>query len=179
MSLADDLLEIAEGLLPKAGDIGAPRQANLRRAISTAYYALFHTLMDDFSLRMIGAASKDDTDRRRLRRALSHSRIRDRCQALVRKSPTPARAAFGKNGPRRFLEEVALAFIDLQDARHRADYDLLDRVSLEDARAVIARARTAIQAWAGAASLDDRNAKERFALLLLMDDAQLRNTWRI
>ena len=41
-----DLLRIAEELARGAigGGRGRPRQAELRRAISAAYYALFHTL---------------------------------------------------------------------------------------------------------------------------------------
>ena len=42
----DDLLRIAEGLARGAlgSGMGRPRQAELRRAISAAYYAMFHAL---------------------------------------------------------------------------------------------------------------------------------------
>ena len=45
MGLADDLLAQAYHLLNKDGD--APIEASLRRAVSTAYYALFHLLIGD------------------------------------------------------------------------------------------------------------------------------------
>ena len=43
MALADDLLEQAQHLAMR--DPKRPRQASLRRAVSTAYYALFHLLI--------------------------------------------------------------------------------------------------------------------------------------
>src|SRR5437016_5480731 len=56
MSLASDLLLQAEHLVQK--EPRRPRQASLRRAISTAYYGLFHLLIDDASRMIIpGAAS--------------------------------------------------------------------------------------------------------------------------
>lgn len=45
MSFADDLLEQAHHLAYREAD--DPRQASLRRAVSTAYYALFHSLVDE------------------------------------------------------------------------------------------------------------------------------------
>ncbi len=44
MSFADDLLTQAEHL---ANWESEPTQAALRRAVSTAYYALFHLLIDE------------------------------------------------------------------------------------------------------------------------------------
>lgn len=45
------------------------------------------------------------------------------------------------------LRIVAAAFINLQKARHEADYDLATSVSRQDARDLIGRARAAFQAW--------------------------------
>lgn len=45
MAFADDLLEQAYHLANL--DSGEPKQASLRRAVSTAYYALFHLLIDE------------------------------------------------------------------------------------------------------------------------------------
>ena len=45
MSFADDLLEQSYHLLNKDGE--NPKEASLRRAVSTAYYALFHLLIDE------------------------------------------------------------------------------------------------------------------------------------
>lgn len=51
MSLHRDLLEQARHLAVR--DRSRPRQANLRRAISTAYYALFHLLVDEATRALI------------------------------------------------------------------------------------------------------------------------------
>ena len=45
MSFPDDLLEQAYHLANREPE--SPKQASLRRAISTAYYALFHMLVDE------------------------------------------------------------------------------------------------------------------------------------
>ncbi len=45
MSLHDDLLEQAKHLANR--EPRRPKQASLRRAISAAYYALFHLLVDE------------------------------------------------------------------------------------------------------------------------------------
>ena len=45
MSLAQDLLDQADHLVNMDG--ANPKQASLRRAVSTAYYALFHLLVDE------------------------------------------------------------------------------------------------------------------------------------
>jgi uncharacterized protein (UPF0332 family) len=45
MAFADDLLKQAYHLANR--ESGEPKQASLRRAVSTAYYALFHLLIDE------------------------------------------------------------------------------------------------------------------------------------
>jgi len=49
-----DLLDVAR-LLAMAPARGAPQQAKLRRAISSAYYALFHHLAESATRHFIGA----------------------------------------------------------------------------------------------------------------------------
>lgn len=45
MPFAEDLLDVARSLADM--DEEGPRQASLRRAVSTAYYALFHLLISE------------------------------------------------------------------------------------------------------------------------------------
>jgi hypothetical protein len=45
MALPEDLLEQAQHLV--SGERTRPRQASLRRALSTAYYSLFHLLISE------------------------------------------------------------------------------------------------------------------------------------
>ncbi|WP_395142382.1 hypothetical protein [Armatimonas sp.] len=51
MSLSHDLLEQAEHLTKR--ERGRPKQASLRRAVSAAYYALFHLLLEDAALQAV------------------------------------------------------------------------------------------------------------------------------
>jgi hypothetical protein len=69
MSFADDLLEQAYDLANKQP--ANPKQASLRRAVSAAYYALFHLLIDE-------AVSNWAVERQRglLARTFAHDRMR-------------------------------------------------------------------------------------------------------
>lgn len=57
-----DLLEAAR-ILALADEQGAPRQANLRRALSTAYYALFHCLARCAADTVVGALKARRSER--------------------------------------------------------------------------------------------------------------------
>ncbi len=52
MGLSQDLLDLADHLSRR--ERRKPRQASLRRAVSTAYYALFHLLIEDAIKRWSG-----------------------------------------------------------------------------------------------------------------------------
>ena len=53
--ITDDLLDQADHLA--AVESGRPKQASLRRAVSAAYYALFHLLAGEASERFLGPSS--------------------------------------------------------------------------------------------------------------------------
>ena len=103
-----------------------PRQDDLKRAVSTAYYALFHAIARSNADRLIGAsANRADEAWRHTYRALNH---------------TDAFRACGRLRQLRFpvgLIDVGDAFRSLQEERHKADYDPMHRVTLADARAAI------------------------------------------
>ena len=60
----EDLIRIAESLASgRAGNLaGRPRQAELRRAVSAAYYALFHTLANSCADLLVGTMSANRSD---------------------------------------------------------------------------------------------------------------------
>src|ERR1019366_7574245 len=105
MAFADDLLKDAYHLAARGGK--NPRQSSLRRAVSSAYYALFHLLISDFVLNW-----KRPDQRVRLGRMFDHSKMK---QAKFQGSKLTAVEAD--------LEKVVAAFGHLQDDRHTADYD--------------------------------------------------------
>jgi uncharacterized protein (UPF0332 family) len=94
-------------------DRNKPRQANLRRAVSTAYYALFHLLT-------IAACSnwKNSRQRHDLARAFDHASMNEACkQTNAKKFANP------NSPPVKDLKRLANAFIQLQEYRHTADYN--------------------------------------------------------
>jgi hypothetical protein len=81
--LADDLLEDARHLGAK-GDVES-RKSCMRRAISTAYYSVFHLLVEDFI-----SGWPYEGQRARLGRMFKHDRMRDAAFApRDKKNPTP------------------------------------------------------------------------------------------
>lgn len=78
MSLPNELLELARELVERPP--ANPTQARLRRAVSTAYYALFHLLIDE-------AVSKWPIERHRniLARTFNHGAMKKACEEIVKK----------------------------------------------------------------------------------------------
>jgi hypothetical protein len=118
MSLHHDLLEQAKHLATR--DRGRPRQASLRRAISTAYYALFHLLVDE-ATRMVAS---DQGLRPFVSRTFDHGEMKQASQAFEAAGlPRDVAAIAGAIVPAD-LRFVVGAFLELQLERHEADYKI-------------------------------------------------------
>ena len=111
MSLAEDLLVQADHLINKDG--ANPKQASLRRAVSTAYYALFHLLIDEAVGNWAVARQRS-----RLARTFDHGSMKRVCDDQVKSFYSAGRPASGL-----LLKDVAETFSELQLKRHTADYD--------------------------------------------------------
>lgn len=72
--LHDDLLIQASALLSL--DARRPRQANLRRAISTAYYAVFHAIGYQVGRQVVGLKQQDSELRTLVCRSLEHAEMK-------------------------------------------------------------------------------------------------------
>lgn len=127
-----DLLAHAERLSVAARR--RPHQADLRRAVSAAYYALFHAISGAAADTLIGTTKlhRDSETWRRVYRSLDHGFARSQCLAKTG-SQIPA-----------VLRDVADTFVQLQELRHEADYDPKAAFLREDVVAHIAQARIAI-----------------------------------
>ena len=123
--MIDELLATARTLATAGA--ARPRQADLKRAISTAYYAVFHALARDAADPLVGAGARARPEWARVHRALDHGAAKNACQAV-------------KAGP------LAPVFVDLQEARHKADYDPTFRVNRADAIGWCAQADGAVVA---------------------------------
>ena len=145
MSLQDDLRKQARQLATK--EPKRPRQASLRRAISTAYYALFHLLVSD-ACRFLLAGSNRRHMRESLARAFSHSDMKKVAQQFatnnVQGKVAPLLNQLSVPVP---LQDVAQAFIDLQQARHEADYDISRRFTRSEALDLIDLIDQAFHDW--------------------------------
>jgi len=135
MPFADDLLEQAYHLAKR--ERKHPKQASLRRAVSTAYYALFHLLIDE-------AVGNWSILRQRsiLARTFDRGKMRNVCDDYVRRFYSSGSPAAGLQ-----LKKVAQTFAELQQRRHTADYDNAFRWSQTDAIGEIDLASSAFTDW--------------------------------
>jgi uncharacterized protein (UPF0332 family) len=162
MPLPNDLLEQAYHLANR--ERKRPKQASLRRAVSTAYYALFHLL--------ISAAVKYwkiPEHRPLLARFYEHGKMLNacnrqmgECQRFIDTRPAPV------PGPDLncmiHLRTVSLAFSQAQQHRHTADYDLAKAWTRTEAIQVIDQVDAAFQSLA---AISDQEFTQKFLLSLL------------
>ncbi len=151
MALHDDLPEQAWHLARR--ERGRPKQASLRRAISDAYYALFHLLVADVA-RLLAPAQPAGM-KNLVGRAFDHGQMRTVCAGFVQGSagqhgnksiPSPTRALLTfPFDPA--LVRVLDAFVRLQATRHLADYDLAKKWTRLDAEYHVLFARSAFADW--------------------------------
>jgi hypothetical protein len=140
MAIAEDLLTLADRLAHPARD--EPEQASFRRAISTAYYALFHLLIQE----AVQIWSSSNSARLALERRFEHRVMKDVSLSVAQGSwkgwtaptiPIPAE-----------LRSVAAALVNLQRVRHQADYDNAELWGYSDVGAIIADTHDAFDNWA-------------------------------
>jgi uncharacterized protein (UPF0332 family) len=143
MALHDDLLEQAAHLASR--ERKKPRQASLRRAVSAAYYALFHLLAAEGARNFV--PSQPPGLRAQVGRAFSHDGMEQVCKQFAAGAASE-RAAQLLQGPiEPDLKAVAQAFVFLQRARHEADYDVGTTFNRVDTLQNIERARAAFRSW--------------------------------
>ena len=132
---AHDLIATARSLTGL--DRREPTQANLRRAVSTASYAVFHLLARTAADLLIGRTHNSAWHL--AYRALEHGNAKNACrnkQAMVGFPPE--------------IREFAKTFVVLQDARQQADYSYEKNYDRQDTLAVIDTAAGAITQFEGA-----------------------------
>ena len=149
--MSDDLLATARRLAKASAN--KPRQADLKRAVSTAYYALFHAMAKNAADMVVGTgANRAEKAWAQVYRGMDHGFAKNACKEVV------------KLGFPTGIVICADEFVTLQDARHSADYDPLHRVTRADALTWVSRAEAAIKALRGC-SVKDRRA---FAVQVLL-----------
>lgn len=128
-------------------DARRPRQANLRRAVSSAYYAVFHYLVHESCCTFFGSQSSDAAYRHVLGRAFQHAVMKAACvsfgggtlkDAVIKGLP---RDADGRYEVHVAIRRVATLFVELQEKRQLADYDRSERFERSDVLTLITEAK--------------------------------------
>jgi hypothetical protein len=143
MSLPLDLLEQADHLSRR--ETKKPRQASLRRSTSTAYFALFHLLSEEAAATLAPHTSQQA--RYQLQRCLNHNDIKLACNRFLQTPLAHPIAGLLSATVSNELRSVALAFVQLQDARHGGDYDLNSQWTRSKAIGYVQMTRDAFTAW--------------------------------
>jgi uncharacterized protein (UPF0332 family) len=130
-----------------------PRQTDLKRAVSTAYYAMFNFLAGECADLFIGGGvARKSSSWVHVHRALEHSFAKNACgQARVPAFP-PEIVRFAKR------------FIHMQEHRHNADYDPSARYARADVIAFIDDVDRAIEGFKST----PRSDRLAFATLVLL-----------
>ncbi len=138
-----ELLALARHLVDR--NPGAQVEGDLRRAVSTAYYAVFHLLINEAVSRMIS----DVSFRPRIGRAFQHGQMKQICLQYMPQKTNDVGEYVTKDRIVLALEikQIAETFHDLHEAREIADYDCGTTVSHLDAEAHVQRAESAFHAW--------------------------------
>ena len=153
MALPQDLLEQARFLAQREAGRGRPRQASLRRAVSTAYYAVFHLLSADAAAQATPAAPAGL--RERVQRSLQHATMKAAANALQSTPPHPRILALIAGSIPAPLVSVARGFVRLQDERHKADYDLADQFDRSTVQTLVRDAEQVFRDWSSMRNTDE------------------------
>lgn len=118
-----------------AGERDSATQTELRRAVSCAYYAMFHTLALSNANTLIGASPADQQRWawQQTYRAADHRPTRNKLSS----------ASLGGRFPGA-IRRFGVTFADVQRVRHSADYDPHSNFPATDVSELIGRVETAI-----------------------------------
>jgi hypothetical protein len=157
MSLHAELLDTAGYLLRR--NQNRPTQADIRRCISTAYYALFHRLIEDAVSRLITGEDRQAA----FARAYDHGEMREACRKVLQ-PPKDFLPLAGLTLPAE-LRTLAALFVRLQEERHDADYNRGKPFVRAEARQRLEELELALEGWERVRTTP---AAETFLLLLLL-----------
>jgi len=165
MAYPEDLLEQAQHLAKR--EPKRPKQASLRRAVSSAYYALFHLLISETVKNW-----KRPNERSTLARIFEHSVMGRVCT----KKRDDLRSYFGSNPPPRpgpdydrnqHLLTVTDTFVQMLQHRQTADYDGSKAWSRVEVWERIEAVKDAFASWR---AIRDHPQAQNFLVTLLLKE---------
>ena len=138
MAYHDELLQQAKELVHK--NPSGPTQADLRRSVSSAYYALFHLLIFEACLNW-----SNDISRPGLARMFDHGVMKK----VSKKITDVSKMAYAGENPAIVdkLRSFAGLFVQLQEQRHEADYNIKDAWTLTQSLKEMLAANRAFVIW--------------------------------
>lgn len=130
----DDLIYAARLAVDPSAN---PTQAALNRSVSTAYYAMFHTLSNDCADLLVGATpeARERPEWTQVYRALDHAQVRRQC----------ARSDVSRYHPG--IRWFAKTLAESQELRHTADYSPDASFTRERAETIVNQAASAIEEY--------------------------------
>jgi hypothetical protein len=130
-------------------------QTHLKRAVSTAYYAMFHAVCSSAAELLPGAAGESATSAAWLQayRGPEHTHVRNQCRNVSIIALYPPE-----------IREFAQTFVEIQGRRNQADYNPLSNFSFSDADRIINRAELAINQL----SSTPETVRRAFAITILL-----------
>lgn len=146
-----DLIKTARHLLQEGNS--RPRQSNLHRAVSSTYYAMFHTLAMNCANLLVGGSGADRSTPawRQVYRALNHGFVKKACQSKnLEKFPQE-------------IQDFANMFCQMQVKRYVSDYDPQAKIAKSSVSIDIDAVEAAINDFSNV-PIKDRRA---FAALIL------------
>jgi cytochrome P450 len=145
---------------------------------------VFHFLIEEAALRLVGSGNDLRRRRRVFVRAFTHSGLRTalnnvrlaNVESSVEEALRSASVPAGAVASPLWVQNIAKAFLDAQGKREDADYNLNEPLSEADARLLQSRVSRAIAAWRAANTASDRDFKHALCMLLLLKGQIRRET---
>jgi hypothetical protein len=175
MTIAKGLLDEAKAPL-QGSSRGRPRQAKLRRCVSTAYYAVFHALIDLTLREVVGHANSRRAIGLRLRRTISHKTIADVAKSFASdKQPDYLVELRGARAwpPGPDVVRLCTSVVELQRSRHDADYNFSINFDVQEVKRLVALADESLRILNASASHPDLGV---FAWSVMLGDAIRKNS---
>lgn len=137
------LIRLASELAGEGAGQGQPRNTNLRRAASTAYYALFHAIGTAVAAEALPSGS--DAEKSGYGRYVNHAAIKQVCDWISgSQPPVHLQDVVTRLRQNSRLSAVASSFVTLQEQREAADYDHGADFTKPVTLALVGRARGAV-----------------------------------
>lgn len=142
-----DLLVVARVLAAADAPL-APSDAQIRRAISTAYYALFHLLLRAGAQRFMGQGTEARPGYALIYRGFTHSRAKSVCAQLQKgRLNDTLQRQLGRQTISQDMQDFAAGVVALQELREAADYDPQAAFHHSDAIGAVEAAHLALVAF--------------------------------